>query len=105
MREVGGRRPCSLWLTLRHVDLDSDSPRDTEYCGENVDRNDNDPTACSRIAMNGITRVEPADQEHRDAEPQATVNGTVSTAPFIGEDESGDRDAENNDCGDARSEK
>lgn len=105
MCEIGGRRSCSLWLTLCHVNLDPDSPRDAEYCGENVDRNDDNPTACSRIAMNSITRVESAYQKHCDAEPEAPVDGTVSTAPFVGEEESGYSYAEDNECGHSRGEK
>lgn len=78
--EVGGRRARQLRLTLRHVDFDADRARDTEYRDEDVDRDDDDPAAGS-----GVPRVKPTDQKHGGAEPEATVNGTASAVPFVGE--------------------
>ena len=105
MCEVGGGRARPLWLTLRHVDFNPDGPGDAENRDEDVDRDDDYPTACSGVVVNCVARVEPADEEHGDAEPQASVNGAVSTAPFVGEEECGDGHAEDDDCRDAGSEK
>ena len=105
MCKIGGGRARSLWLTLRHVDSDPDRPGDAEYRDEDVDRDDNHPTACSGVVVDCVARVESADQKHGDALPEATVDGTVSTAPFVGKEKSGDSHAEYYDCRDARSEK
>ena len=85
MCEVGGRRARPLRLTLRHVDFGADRPRDTEYRDEDVDRDDDDPAAGSGVVVDRVPRAKPTDQKHGGAEPEATVNGTASAAPFVGE--------------------
>lgn len=57
------------------------------------------------MAVNGISRVKTANQEHRNAESEATVNGALPTTPFIREEETGNGHKEDDDCGYCRREK
>ncbi len=105
VREVSGRGARPLRLALRDENFDPDGPGDGEDCDKEVDRDDDDPTARARVAMHRVPGVEPADQEHGEADTEATVNGAVPAAPFVGKEKGGDGDAEDDDCGDAGSEK
>lgn len=104
MREVGRRRARPLRLALGHVDPDADGPGKGEYGDEDVDDHDDDPAACSRAVVNRVARVEAADQEHGDADAESTVNGTSSTAPFVGIEQGGDGHAEDDNRRDTGSE-
>ena len=103
MRDVSGRRARSLWLTLRHVDPNPDRPGDTKYRDEDVDRDDDHPTARSGVAVDCVARVEPTNEEHCNTESKATVNGAGTTAPFVRKEKSRDGETKYNNCGDTRS--
>lgn len=105
MREVGRRCARPLRLALRHVDPDADGPGKGENRDEDVDGHDDHPAACSGVVVDRVAGVEPADQEHGDADAESTVNGTVSTAPFVGIEKGGDGHAEYDNRRDAGSEK
>lgn len=97
MCEIG--RGCSrpLRLTFRHIDPDPHSPRNTEDRHEDIDRDNNDPTARSGVGVNRVSGVKRTDQNHRNAESKATVNRAVTATPFVGKKKSGNGDAEDND--------
>ena len=97
MGEIRSRRARPLRLTLGRIDADADGPGNGEDGDEDVNRDDDDPAAGSGVAVDGVSRVEAADQEHDGAEPEAAVDGTLSTAPFVGVDDGGDGDAEDDD--------
>ena len=105
MCKIRGRRTRSLGLALRHVDSDTDRPGEGEYRDEDVDRDDHHPTPCSRVIVDDVPRIEPADQKHDAAEPKSTVNSTISTAPFVGKEKSRNGYAEDDNRRDARGEK
>ena len=105
MCKVGSWRPSLLWLAFRRIDFDPHRPRNTEYRGKDIDRDDDYPAACPGIAVNSVPCVKPTDQEHCNTESETPVDGTVSAPPLVGQEEGGDGHAENDDGGDARSEK
>ena len=55
--------------------------------------------------MDGITCIKPAHYEHCSAEPKTAVDGTVSGAPFVGQEERRDGHAEYDNGGNSRSKK
>ena len=105
MRKTCCGGPCLLRLDLCCVYPNADGPGGGEYYGEHIYRDDDNPAASSEGPMYGVTCVEPANQEHCNADPDSAVYGTVPSAPFVGQDEGGDSDAEDDNCRDARREK
>lgn len=105
MRKTGCRGPRPLRLDLCCIDSDAYGPRGGEYDGEDVYGDDDDPTASAEGSVYGVTRVEPAHQEHCDADTDSTVYGAVPAAPFVGQKQSWDSYTENDNGGNSRCEK
>lgn len=101
MRQTRRRRPRALRLDLRGVDFDADGPGDAVDDGEDVDGDDDNPAAGAEGAVHGVACVKAADQEHGGGHRDAAVDGAGAAAPFVGEEERGNGDGEDDDGRDA----
>jgi len=103
MRETRCAGPRTLRLAFGDPYLDAHGPCGAKHHREEVDGDDDDPASGTGVFVHGVGGVQDSHEEHDHAEGDAAVDGALTTAPFVGPDESGDGDGKNNDGGDTGS--